>query len=173
MIQIGASSATIDTPIEHLTACHRRIEQRLDTIVNAAAHLCDTPEAATLAIQKSFNFLDGSGALHTRDEEESVFPRLRSHLSPSESEFIDSLEAEHCEADSIYLKLKRLAQELSCEPSGDTLAAFAECAERLRDVYRKHIQAEDDILVPLACRCHDDTELGEISAEMRLRRRQP
>jgi ribulose 1,5-bisphosphate synthetase/thiazole synthase len=36
MIQIGASAATIDTPIEHLIACHRRIEQRLETLINAA-----------------------------------------------------------------------------------------------------------------------------------------
>lgn len=39
MIQIGASAATVDSPIEHLMACHRRIEQRLDTLVNAACHL--------------------------------------------------------------------------------------------------------------------------------------
>jgi hypothetical protein len=30
MIQIGASAATIDSPIEHLVACHRRIEQRAE-----------------------------------------------------------------------------------------------------------------------------------------------
>lgn len=171
MIQIGAPAGTIDTPIEHLTACHRRIEQRLETLVRVGERLGDTPEAAIAAIQKSFDFLDTSGALHTMDEEESVFPRLRSHLSPSEIEFIDSLEAEHSEADSIYLELKRLAAELPGQSSADATAAFSQCAERLRDMYSKHIQAEDNILVALARRCLDDTELSKISEEMRDRRR--
>jgi len=37
MIQIGAPSATLDAPVEHLMACHRRIEQRLETLIAAGS----------------------------------------------------------------------------------------------------------------------------------------
>lgn len=112
MIQIGATVATIDSPIPHLMACHRRIEQRLDTLVNAAAHILTDRAAALDAIRKSLYFPDTSGALHREDEEASLFPCLRQKLSPAEIRFIDSLEAQHVEAGSIYSELKRPALAL-------------------------------------------------------------
>lgn len=168
MIQIGASAATIETPIEHLMACHRRIEQRLDTLINAAGHLDDDRAAALNAIRKSLEFLDTSGALHTEDEEASLFPRLRPKLSASEISFIDSLEAQHVEAGSIYAELKRLVHDLA----GDSVGRYRECAERLRSLYRDHIRAEDEILTAMAKRSLDDAEIHEISQEMRARRAQ-
>jgi iron-sulfur cluster repair protein YtfE (RIC family) len=113
MIQIGASPARIDSPIEHLVACHWRIEQRLDTLVKAAGHLQDQRYGALAAITSSFSFLDTSGVLHTEDEEASLFPRLRRKLSASEIEFVDSLEAQHVQAEKIYSCLKQLASQLS------------------------------------------------------------
>ena len=112
MIQIGAPSATIDSPIEHLMACHRRIEQRLDTLIKAAGHIGKDRLAALAAIASNLHFLDTSGALHTEDEEASLFPRLRPKLSATEIAFVDSLEAQHAEAESIFSELKRLAVEL-------------------------------------------------------------
>ena len=109
MIQIGASAATIDTPIEHLMTCRRRIEQRLDTLVLAAAHLESNRTAALEAIRKSFEFLDTSGALHTEDEEGSLFPRLRPTLLSPELAFVDSLEAQHAQAGALYAQLKEHA----------------------------------------------------------------
>jgi len=102
MIQIGAPSATLDAPVEHLMACHRRIEQRLDTLNTVAAHLPDDRSGAMAAIEKCFQFLDSNGALHTEDEELSLFPRLRPHLASDELEFVDSLESQHREAEAIY-----------------------------------------------------------------------
>jgi iron-sulfur cluster repair protein YtfE (RIC family) len=95
MIQIGAPAATLDTPMEHLMACHRRIEQRLETLVAAADHLTGNRQAALDAIEKSITFLDANGNMHTRDEELSLFPRLRPKLSAEEREYIDSLERQH------------------------------------------------------------------------------
>jgi hemerythrin-like domain-containing protein len=172
MIQIGAMAATIDSPIEHLIACHRRIEQRLDTLANAASHIVANPIAALDAIKKSFTFLDTSGVLHTEDEEASLFPRLRQKLSPAEIAFIDSLEAQHVEAGLIYFELKRLA--LSLEDSGnlspDLLGQYRECANQLRSLYRRHIQSEDEILTAMARRSLEDADVFAISGEMRARR---
>jgi hemerythrin-like domain-containing protein len=172
MIQIGAMAATIDSPIEHLIACHRRIEQRLDTLVNAAGHILTNPTAALDAIRKSLTFLDTSGVLHTEDEEASLFPRLRQKLSSAEIAFIDSLEAQHVEAGSIYSELKRraLALEVSGTPLPGLLGQYRECAEQLRYLYRCHIQSEDEILTAMARRSLDDSEVSAISGEMRARR---
>ena len=69
MIRIGQPSATIDTPLEHLMACHRRIEERLTTLERAGERLREDRPAALEAILRSILFLDSSGVLHTRDEE--------------------------------------------------------------------------------------------------------
>jgi iron-sulfur cluster repair protein YtfE (RIC family) len=172
MIQIGAPSATLDSPVEHLMACHRRIEQRLDTLVYAVSHLASDRTAALGAISASLLFLDTSGVLHTEDEEESLFPRLRPKLSVAETDFIDSLEAEHGEAERIYSELKDLASQITVPEacSAILIDRYRACAERLRTLYRAHIGTEDRILTAIANRCLDDSELSEISREMRERR---
>lgn len=172
MIQIGALPATIDAPIEHLVACHRRIEQRLDTLVNVAAHLESDRVPALEAIAKSLHFLDTSGVLHTEDEESSLFPRLRPKLSVSEVAFIDSLESQHDEAEAMYAKLKQLASDLNqaIKPSHLVLGRYRDCAEQLRDLYRKHIRIEDELLTALVKRSLNKWDLMEISREMRKRR---
>jgi hemerythrin-like domain-containing protein len=167
MIQIGATAATINEPIEHLMACHRRIEQRLETLVRAADHLAANRDQALAAISASLQFLDSSGVLHTRDEEDSLFPRLRPRLSAGELAFVDSLEAQHAEADSIYGELKTLAGQ----PAGQfDVDRYRACAERLRSIYRDHISAEDENLTKIARRLLSDQELLQISQEMRARR---
>ncbi|MDE3197427.1 MAG: hemerythrin domain-containing protein [Acidobacteriota bacterium] len=166
MVQIGVQSTTIDTPIEHLVACHRRIEQRLDTLVAAADRFPSDRASAMAAIEKSLHFLDTNGVLHTEDEEVSLFPRLRPRLRDFEKTFVDSLEDQHQEAERIYTELKTLAADLSAE----TLSRYRERAEVLRALYRKHIQSEDEILTALARRTLTGDEIREVSREMRARR---
>lgn len=172
MIQIGASAATIDTPVEHLMACHRRIEQRLETLINAAAHIPHDRARALAAIRKSLEFLDTSGVLHTEDEEASLFPRLRPKLSTSELAFVDSLEAQHVEAEAVYTELKRLAATLDSPdaPPAGAIDSYRDCATRLQALYRAHIQAEDEILTAIAKRTLAASDTSEISREMRARR---
>jgi hemerythrin-like domain-containing protein len=170
MIQIGAVAATIDTPIEHLMGCHRRIEQRLETLVNAGAVLLIDPPKALSAIRSSCDFLDTNGAMHTADEEDSLFPRLRPLLSTSEIAFVDSLEAEHLEADSIYGELKQIVAEMLREFRQDSAREFSIYAQRLRSLYLEHIRTEDEVLTALAKRFLGPAEIAEIAGEMRARR---
>lgn len=163
MIQIGAAPATIDAPIDHLQACHRRIEQRLDALVKAADYLTADPASATEAIARSFHFLDTSGALHTADEEESLFPRLAPLLAPSEAAFVDSLESQHREIELAYADLKARAAAMPA-------ASYRELAERLREMYRQHIHAEDEVLMALAKRLLAAPDIEQIAAEMKTRR---
>ena len=168
MIQIGAPAATLDNPVDHLMACHRRIEQRLDTLVTAADHLSVDRIHALQAIAKSIQFLDSNGVMHTEDEESSLFPRLRPKLSDQERAFVEALEQQHTEADAIYSELKAMVARDIPDPAG-----YRQCAERLRAFYRDHIRFEDQVLTPIARRLLTGAETADMAAEMRTRRGQP
>ncbi|HEX5430347.1 MAG TPA: hemerythrin domain-containing protein [Bryobacteraceae bacterium] len=172
MIRIGQANATIDTPVEHLMACHRRIEDRLATLKRAGEHLGENRTAALEAIKKSIAFLDSSGALHTEDEEASLFPRLRPLLRPEEVQYLDSLEAQHREAESIFSQLKEAVAKLATAPDGGAVLEnrYHELAARLSALYRPHIQSEDEILTRMARRDLGTDQLQAISREMRARR---
>src|SRR5437879_259458 len=101
MMKIGEKVSTLDQPIDHLVSCHRRIEERLDTLERAGASL----ESNHDAIRKSLDFLESSGGWHTKDEEESVFPRLLS-LDAGELSYLHELERQHDEAETALQDLK-------------------------------------------------------------------
>lgn len=153
--------ASMDAPLEHLMACHRRIEERLRTLERAAEKLEESTEEALGAFRSAFAFLDSSGALHTADEEESLFPRLMRALEPGERSYLAGLEHDHSEAHRIYTELKASLGQ----------PARARClVERLCALYRAHIESEDSILQDYA-RVHlDEKQLSEIAREMKNRR---
>lgn len=172
MINIGQTNATIDTPVEHLIACHRRIEDRLATLERAADHLRGDKPAALEAIRKSILFLDSSGVLHTIDEEESLFPRLRPHLAPEELLYLDGLEEQHRAAESVFTELKDVVEELTvaADNSISLESHYRKLAAWLSSLYRPHIQSEDEILTRLARRTLTADQLKAITKEMKGRR---
>jgi len=172
MIQIGKNPATVDSPIEHLMACHRRIEQRLDTLVRAAGYLDRDRPSALAAIAKSLTFFDTSGVLHTEDEEQSVFPRLRSTRTADQIAYLDSLEQDHGKAEAILQRLKQLAvqAERQTEVPGTLIERYRACARELQALYVAHIQSEDEVLTVMAKEALSESDLSEISREMRQRR---
>src|SRR5947209_5910870 len=165
MIRIGEPATTIDTPLEHLTACHRRIEDRLATLGRAPDHWRDAPEAALEAIRKSIQFLDSNGALHTMDEEVSLFPRLRPRLAGEEVAHLDRLEQQHQDVESVFAELKDVVAEIAASPQQAILLEprYRELVTRLSELYRPHIQFEDEVLMPFARRILNQGELENIS----------
>lgn len=159
--------STLDHPLEHLVACHGRIEERLAVLERAAAQLEAKPEAARQALDSVFRYFDTSGVKHTADEEESVFPRLASRLTPDEQAYIGQLEAQHREADELYLSLKRVP------PVGADLTEYRGIVARFCRLYREHIASENERLIAAGKRLLSTPELEKISAEMRGRRGLP
>jgi hemerythrin-like domain-containing protein len=172
MIQIGAPSATLDAPVDHLVACHRRIEQRLDTLAKAADALISERQAALDAIRKSLLFLDSNGAMHTADEEESLFPLLRPKLAAQDLSYLDGLEQQHDEAEAAYADLRRILTRISSQPDPgpELVAEYRAAAEHLREIYRAHIASEDEVLTGIARRTLSEADLEQLSDEMRRRR---
>lgn len=161
----GEQGDTLSRPLDHLKACHRRIEERLDTLERIAAHVETRREEAIEALNRVFAFMDSSGALHTEDEEESVFPRLTPRLERAEMSFVAGLEHDHTTAHQLYTELKKLAAE------GDFGAPFRGVIERLVDHYRRHIAKEDEVFDALCREKLTPQELAAISQEMVARRR--
>ncbi len=169
----GGAKATLDEPLDHLLACHRRIEERLEILERAAGHLEDRREEALEAIGKCFHFLETNGAWHTADEEESVFPRMRYRTGAENAEFLRRLEADHRDVESTYAAVKDRYGALSSDNPAharDAMAGFREEVLRVCGQYRAHIQAEDSRLIGMARAALGDADLAAISSEMKARR---
>lgn len=161
--QAAGETTTLESPLDHLMACHRRIEERLETLERAVAALAERREEALAAMQAAFRFMDSNGVIHTRDEEESLFPRMES------SALIQELEAEHREAERIDRELRAAVARV--EP-GDG-SAIEDCrvlVSALCAIYRRHIEQEDNRLLPAARAALSPAALAEVSREMKRRR---
>lgn len=161
----GEKGDTLSRPLEHLKACHRRIEERLDTLERVAQHATERPDEALDALINVFRFLDTAGAIHTLDEEESVFPRLTPKLERGERSFLAGLEHDHTTAHNLYMELKELAKLREFGPR------FQGVIERFVAHYRKHIAMEDEVLDAMCREKLTPQELTQVSEEMKARRR--
>jgi hemerythrin-like domain-containing protein len=158
-------SASLDRPLDHLMACHRRIENRLNTLQRAAAAIESDPPAARAALESAFRFFETSGMQHTEDEERSLFPRLRPALSREDLEFLDALEHQHVQANALFPEVKRA---IDGPPD-----IFRAKVARLVELYRDHIAAEDSLLQPLAQLHLSPQDVRSIAVEMKRRRGLP
>lgn len=167
-----AEKATLDYPLEHLTACHRRIEERLATLERVIPHFADKREEALAAIASAMRFFDTNGNWHTADEEESLFPRIASGLNEEESALVAKLEAQHQEAEAIFARLRAVVAKLKEENpcSQQRIKEYAELCGTLCAIYREHIQVEDSRIPAIGRRILSPRELDLISQEMKLRR---
>ena len=172
MIQIGNGLPPVaEEPLEHLVACHSRILERLRTLERVGENLETQPAAALDALASSLRFFETSGKLHTLDEEDSVFPRMRPHLSAEDQEYLDSLESQHREKEQVFAELTRLAVELRSPITPERANSYRSLTARFCELYRSHIESENTLLVSLGRGCLAPSELASIRAEMKARRR--
>lgn len=161
-------ASTLNEPVAHLLACHRRIEERLATLERAGEHLETRPEEARAAVEKALHFLDTNGVMHTEDEEESAFPRLRPLLTAEEAAYLDELTGQHREIEEEYARLKECAAEL--RSGAGAAGRYRELASRVAEMYRTHIAYEESKLGGLLKTRLAAEQMGEIGSEMRRRR---
>jgi hemerythrin-like domain-containing protein len=170
MVPLGAllaPPADSGDPFGLLLACHRRIEQRLETLARAAAALDDSTAEAVQAIANALHFLSTAGALHTADEEESLFPRLLPRIEPGERTLLATLEHHHTEARVMQAELADL---LLATPSPEWHRRIRGLVDRLVNHYRVHIHCEDTVVMPMARNALAPGELAEIAREISGRR---
>ena len=170
----------IGDPLQHLIACHDRIEERLQILERVIPYLRSDLEEkrreARQALDKALEFLEAMGTLHSQDEEDSVFPRLLVKAGddgPDARELIAMLETQHREKEEVLAKLKAYVIGLPVAPDSpvqaqvDRLEGFA---AHLGDLYRPHIMIENQRLIPMAEEHLKTGDREEILHEMRSRR---
>ena len=176
-IQIGAKpDSGFDDPIGMLKDCHRRIEHFLNIlclVAERAPGRALTQEEAD-AVQAALQYFRVGGQRHTADEEQSLFPRMRSDEKAAATlKQIESLEADHRAADDLHLAVERLysawaqGQPLTPEEEQKLRAA----TQRLKQLYDGHIRIEEDLVFPTAKESLDQNALAAIGEEFRERRK--
>lgn len=175
-IQIGAKpDAGFDDPIGMLKDCHRRIERFLEIVcvVVQRAQSREMTQEEQAAIQAALSYFRAGGVRHTRDEEDSLFPRMRAAgIDPAELEKVGGLEHDHRNADRLHAEVDRLytswlEKGRLDQPDEDTLR---HATDQLKALYARHIEIEEKQVFPRAAEHLDRVALATMGEEFRARR---
>jgi hemerythrin-like domain-containing protein len=187
MIQINvnqAASTKIENdfanPLGLLSDCHRRIEKFLEQIIR----VCETAQGGALnanqreALETALRYFRQAAPLHTADEEDSLFPRLRASAEKGDTTAqsaiaaIECLEADHDAADERHAVIDALGVRWleNNTLSAPDAAQLQDEARNLRAFYAAHIAVEDNQLFPLAGQVLAAETTETIGREMASRR---
>jgi len=177
-IQIGQKRESgFDNPLGLLSDCHRRIESFLVVLKRVASEFQGRELSADerTSLEKALKYFRESAPKHTSDEEDSLFPRLRSSAHPlakASLDSLDALEADHVAAAADHDLVDSLGRrwlESSVLPEAEH-QKLSLALDRLSRMYARHIALEDTELFPLAARVLPAEELASIGREMAERR---
>lgn len=174
-VQIGAKlDAGFDDPLGMLKDCHRRIENFLRILCQAVLRRQEGALSAEEreAVAAALAYFQTGGERHNRDEEESLFPRLRDTVSAADFEAIRRLETEHGEAGELHATVERLYSSwiASGSLSREDRQALLTATDRLQLLYAGHIQVEESVVFPRAAAVLDAQAIAAIGSEFRERR---
>jgi len=174
-VQIGARpDSGFDDPIGMLKDCHRRIERFLDILVRVArqaqGRALNSEEHS--AIEAALHYFGESGPRHTMDEEESLFPKLREIGADAVLEKVQKLESEHGEAGAIHDEVEQLYLKWSAENglSSDEGVRLIAITGKLQQLYKGHIQIEEELVFPFAAEQLDRSTVAAMGVEFKARR---
>jgi hemerythrin-like domain-containing protein len=186
MLTIGAPlEHSLDQPIGLLSDCHRRIEKFLDTLIRVTEVIGAEPltPQAIEALQTALQYFRDAGPMHTRDEEESLFPRLREATQGDNERaekakhaltIVNRLQTDHDAADKRHLIIDDIGKRWlknGTLPATEVQALQHELRD-LRTFYASHISAEDNELFPLSETILDENQLQDMGKEMAARRKE-
>jgi hemerythrin-like domain-containing protein len=169
----SAPAAGFEAPLEMLSACHGRIEDRCATLRRLQAHLPGhgSDEQARSAAAALIRYFDVAAKQHHDDEEQDLFPALLESMAGSDPvclrELTARLAAEHRELEARWRRLRsvlaRVVEGLPATLDVEQVAAFA-------DLYARHIECEERELLPMAARLLGSDDLDRVGRSMRERR---
>ena len=174
-VQIGAKlDRGFDDPLGMLCDCHRRIERFLRVLCEMArrAQGRALSQEEQDAVRAALHYFREGGERHNRDEEDSLFPRLRLAGAADDLRRVEALEHEHADAGALHAAVNGLytqwitAGALNDEESRELLDATA----RLEALYASHIAMEETVVFPHAAKLLDAGEIAAMGAEFRTRR---
>jgi iron-sulfur cluster repair protein YtfE (RIC family) len=161
-IQIGAKpDSGFNDPLGMLADCHRRIEQFLRVLGLVAERA-----------EASLHYFRTGGPRHTADEEESLFPRLRTSPAASALVELDRLESDHHRAQQLHDTVEALFKAWIADgqlPPADRERLKAANHE-LASLYEEHIEVEESVVFPKAAQALDAPAIAAMGQEFRSRR---
>lgn len=177
-VQLGETpQAGFDQPLRLMSDCHRRIEHFLDVLIRAVRERTDgfMDFSTREALEKALTYFTDAAPWHRRDEEDSLFPRLRGMNDDRLSdafEQLDDLEQDHDIADGLHQEIDQMARQWLDTGHLEPTEAVSLLARLniLRQLYRRHIAIEEERVFPLAAECLSPTALQVIGGEMAHRR---
>jgi hemerythrin-like domain-containing protein len=176
--------AIID-PFKKLVECHDQILKHLQTFEDALNDLEQNGIHAFKRerenIRETFGFFQADVALHTRDEEDGLFPLLepklqrRPVLNPHfERTPIQAIEEQHRKAEAETQRLEILHSKLGAESDEARcvllIAEFVKRGRVLIAFYREHIRGENEAIFPLAERILTGDEKAHVARVMNTHR---
>lgn len=166
-----------DQPIGLMRDCHRRIEKFLSVLLRIVNETCGgaLDDEHRQALESALRYFKNAAPWHTRDEEDSLFPRMRKLDDAQVRQAlakIDALESDHQHADAWHAEVDQLGQRWLERNALDPQAVdrLGELLEQLRETYQRHIAEEDDVIFPLAERTLSTNQITAIGREMAERR---
>ena len=165
-------AADFDHPLEMLAACHDRIEERCELLHRLSQHMRDAgaDAQAQQAAANVIRYFDTAGENHHRDEEEDLFPRLLAADRAACEALVGRLLEDHREMRKAWTRMR---ETLSRIAAGESASLDADEVGRFTSLYRRHIELEEDHLLPAAERLLDTSALADTGDAMAKRRGAP
>lgn len=164
---LPAPAPGLDQPLAMLRTCHERILRQCATLTRLATHLrADglTPAARQAAADVG-RYFSTAGRHHHEDEEQDLFPRLRTY--PDLAGLLAALASDHQRMEALWAGLAPL---LSAPETILDVDSFEKLVADFTSLYTAHIETENHQLLPRAERLLPESALREIAASMAARR---
>ncbi len=175
---------TITNPFEKLVECHDHIMSRLSLFEQSLQAIEKQRVVGFLSEKENvgviFDFIDTNIALHTRDEEQGLFPKLQLKLKAKLPDGdgadtpVDVMEGEHRIVEEVIGRIKNLAvlieKEAWTEEASILVEEFLEKSRWVIQAYHRHIWKENNILFPMAeqlLSAEEKTQVAKVMNDLR------
>jgi hemerythrin-like domain-containing protein len=158
---------TFSDPIGLLSACHQRIRAHCDLLQRLPDWVGQHGVDATAhdAIERAMRYFDVAAPHHHADEEQDLFPLLRS--DPDLNNQIARLVAEHRTLDDSWRDLRL---RLDAIRAGAPLGDCGDYIDRFVAACLRHIGIEDTEILPIAEQVLDEDQKHRLGRAMARRR---
>ena len=174
-VQIGRKpDSGFDDPLGMLTDCHRRIERFLNILCRVAERADGRALNAeeSEAVEAALRYFHESGPRHNRDEEDSLFPRLRGTNAAGVLAEVERLEGEHHQTEALHKEAAELYSRWVVEGALHAVDRnrLRAVTAKLEQIYGEHIRLEEEVVFPRAAEALDAGAVAAMGAEFRARR---
>ena len=174
-IPFDSPQAGFDDPVEMWLACHQRVQRFVALLGRLERHVARVgadPEAVSAAtsIRRYFN---EAAPRHHEDEEVDLFPLLRERCAAAEAPALESLERIESEHLALTQMWRELDATLARIAAGKPASLDPALVARFASTYDKHIEIEEQIVLPALRRVLDAADWRAVGRAMADRRGVP